>query len=93
MNWYQVKNQWPAVQAEIRCTWGRLDEDDLAMIRGDRDSLTRILAQRYGYEYSVAQQKVDAFIDRMPSMGRRQLGLRGFLGSYNDAWVNVAKRR
>ncbi len=71
MKWNQVKQQWPTVQAEIKRTWGKFDEDDLAMIHGDRDLFTRILANRYGYDPVDAQQKLDAFIDRLgPESGR-----------------------
>ena len=46
MNWKQVKQQWPSVQAAVKRTWGRIDEDDLTRIHGERDAFTGILAQK-----------------------------------------------
>ncbi|WDQ16768.1 hypothetical protein [Rhodopirellula sp. P2] len=62
MNWKQVKRQWPAVQNGIKRTWGKIDEMDLKMIHGERESFIRILAQRYHYTEAVAETKVDHFV-------------------------------
>ena len=37
MNWDQIKVNWTAVCDKIKCTWGKLSEDDLAAIGGQRD--------------------------------------------------------
>ena len=42
-------------------TWGKLSEDDLAAIAGQRDRLAGLLQERYGYEKVVAENKVDQF--------------------------------
>ncbi len=65
MNWDQIKTNWIAVSEQIKLTWGKLSEDDLAAIAGQRDLITSILQKRYGYTTVVAQNKVDEFAQRL----------------------------
>ena len=61
MNWDQIKNNWIRVSDKIKRTWGKLSEDDLAVIAGKRDLLSDLLQQRYGYAKVLAETKVDEF--------------------------------
>lgn len=61
MNWNQIKVHWKQVSDRIKVTWGKLSEDDLAEIAGDRRHLAGLLQKRYGYDQVLAEQKVDAF--------------------------------
>lgn len=61
MNWDQIKNNWQQVCAKIKVTWGKLSEDDLTTIAGRREQLTGCLQERYGYERTLAEKKVDDF--------------------------------
>ena len=61
MNWNQIKRNWRQVSDRILVTWGKLSEDDLVAIAGDRQQLAGLLQKRYGYDQVLAEQKVDAF--------------------------------
>lgn len=61
MNWDQIKCNWKQVSDKIKRTWGKLSEDDLAVIAGKRDLLSGQLQQRYGYAKVQAEKKVDDF--------------------------------
>lgn len=61
MNWDQIKYDWKEVSDRIKLTWGKLSEDDLTAIAGQRDQLTGLLRERYGYEKVSAENKVDEF--------------------------------
>ena len=61
MNWDQIKVNWKAVSDKIKLTWGKLSEDDLTAIAGQRDRLVGLLQERYGYEKAVAENKVEQF--------------------------------
>jgi uncharacterized protein YjbJ (UPF0337 family) len=50
MNWDQIKVNWKAVSEQVKLTWGKLSEEDLIMIAGQRDNFSRLLQERYGYE-------------------------------------------
>ena len=67
MNWDQIKSNWKAVSDSIKRTWGKLSEDDLAEIAGQRDLLSSLLQRRYGYAKVDAENKVDRFAQRLKS--------------------------
>ncbi len=61
MNWDQIKGNWKEVSDKIKLTWGKLSEDDLTAIAGQRDRLAGLLQERYGYKKADAENKVDQF--------------------------------
>lgn len=65
MNWDQIKSNWKDVSDQIKVTWGKLSDDDLAKIAGNREQLTGLLVERYGYERVYADNKVDEFTRRL----------------------------
>lgn len=48
MDWDQLQGDWKQFKGKVKETWGRLNDDDLAMIAGKREQLAGILQQRYG---------------------------------------------
>lgn len=65
MNWDQIKSNWKQVSDKIKLTWGKLSEDDLVAIAENRDLLSDMLQQRYGYATVLAETKVDDFAQRL----------------------------
>ena len=65
MNWDQIKNNWTEVSDKIKLTWGKLSEDDITTIAGQRDQFARLLQERYGYEQENAENSVDQFAKRL----------------------------
>ena len=61
MNWDQIKCNWKEVSDKIRLTWGKLSEDDLTAIAGQRDQFVDLLQERYGYGKVSAENTVDQF--------------------------------
>lgn len=66
MKWDQIKTNWKEVSDKIKRTWGKLSEDDLAAIAGQRDQLAGLLQKRYGYAKVDAENKVDKFARQLP---------------------------
>ena len=65
MDWDQIKCHWEQASDKIKLTWGKLSEDDLAAIAGNRDLLSGLLQQRYGYATTLAETKVDEFAKKL----------------------------
>jgi uncharacterized protein YjbJ (UPF0337 family) len=65
MNWNQIKDNWNEVSDKIKLTWGKLSEDDITTIAGQRDQFARLLQERYGYEQENAENAVDQFAQRL----------------------------
>jgi uncharacterized protein YjbJ (UPF0337 family) len=47
MNWDQVRGNWEQVKGEVKVHWGKLTDDDLTAIAGERDKLIGRLQETY----------------------------------------------
>ena len=54
-----LKGQWKQMQGQVKNWWGKLTDDDLMQIEGDRDKLVGLLQERYGYTKLQAADEVD----------------------------------
>ncbi len=59
MNWDQIKGQWTQMKGEAKRRWGKLTDDDLTRIEGDRDKLVGTLQERYGHTKEEAEREAD----------------------------------
>jgi uncharacterized protein YjbJ (UPF0337 family) len=53
------EGRWKQMRGELRSWWGRLTNDDLEQIGGQKDKLIGRLQERYGYARERAQQEVE----------------------------------
>jgi uncharacterized protein YjbJ (UPF0337 family) len=56
------KGTWKQLKGNVKKQWGKLTDDDLMEIDGNKDVLIGKLQERYGYSKSEAQRHVDTFI-------------------------------
>ncbi len=68
MNEDIVKGQWKQVRGRSKEWWGKLTNDDLDQIDGNREQLIGKLQERYGYTKNRAAQEVN---DRLKELNRR----------------------
>jgi uncharacterized protein YjbJ (UPF0337 family) len=61
MNWEQIEGNWNQMKGKVREKWGELTDDDVAVIRGQRDQLVGTLQKRYGVAKEEAERQVAAF--------------------------------
>lgn len=59
MNWDQVEGKWKQVIGSVKTRWGKLTDDDLDVIAGQRDQLVGRIQERYGIAKDEAQRQVD----------------------------------
>ena len=62
MNEDILKGQWKQLQGKARQQWGKLTDDDLTMIKGDRDVLLGKLQEHYGRSRADAKEEVDRWL-------------------------------
>lgn len=62
--WDQVKGNWMQFKGEVQKQWGRLTDDDLAQIQGERDKLIGRLQERYGEARQEIERQIDEWIDQ-----------------------------
>jgi len=66
MNWDQLQGQWKQVKGSLKTQWGKLTDDDLQQIDGQKDKLVGRLQERYGIAKEEAQRRADEWL-RMQS--------------------------
>jgi len=59
MNWDQIEGKWKQMKGDIRTRWGKLTDDDLQLIGGQKDKLVGRIQERYGLQKDEAQRQVD----------------------------------
>ena len=62
MNWDTVQGNWLQWRGSIQKQWGRLTNDDLEIIKGDRTRLTGVLQERYGRKKDEIERDIDDFV-------------------------------
>jgi uncharacterized protein YjbJ (UPF0337 family) len=59
MNWNQIEGNWTKFKGKARQQWGRLTDDDLAMLHGKREELAGKIQERYGIAQEQAEKQID----------------------------------
>jgi len=62
MNRDQIEGTWDVVKGKIQKQWGKLTNDDLDVIEGNRKELSGRIQQRYGYTKERVQQEMDEWM-------------------------------
>jgi len=66
MNWEQAKGQWNQLKGSVRKQWGKLTDDDLDIIAGDRDRLVGVIQEKYGVTKEEAQRQIASWNPSTP---------------------------
>lgn len=61
MNKDQVAGNWKQFKGKIKEQWGKLTDDDLTVLEGDREQLAGRIQERYGIAKEEADRQVQAF--------------------------------
>ena len=60
MNWDIIKGNWKQFKGEVRENWGKLTEDDLDVVEGQREKLIGKLQERYGIAVAAEELRTIA---------------------------------
>jgi uncharacterized protein YjbJ (UPF0337 family) len=58
MNQETIQGNWNEIKGQIKEKWGKLTDDDLAKIHGEKDQLVGALQQKYGLSKEEAEKRV-----------------------------------
>ena len=72
MNWDQVQGKWKQMRGSVREQYGKLTDDDLEMIAGNRDKFVGKLQERYGLAKEEAQRRADEWVKSMNEQQKEQ---------------------
>jgi uncharacterized protein YjbJ (UPF0337 family) len=59
MNEDVFAGQWKQMRGELKSWWGKLADDDLDRIGGQKDKLIGLVQEKYGYARDYAEQEVE----------------------------------
>ena len=62
MNWDEIKGNWKKFAGDIKVRWGRLTDDDLDIIQGQREKLSGELQRKYGIARDEAEEEIEDFL-------------------------------
>ena len=64
MNWDQVKGRWRQLTGSVKEQWGKLTDDEIAQIDGNREKLVGTVQQKYGVARDEAERQADEWMKR-----------------------------
>lgn len=59
MNWDEIEGKWKQMGGSLRKQWGKLTDDDVEQVKGDRDRLVGKIQEQYGVAKAEAERQVD----------------------------------
>ncbi len=59
MNWDEIKGKWNQLQGQAKTHWGKLTDDDLMAVEGNKDKLIGKIQERYGITKEAAERQVE----------------------------------
>jgi uncharacterized protein YjbJ (UPF0337 family) len=62
MNSDQFEGKWKQIKGDVREKWGKLTDDDMHVVAGQREQLIGRVQERYGIAKEEATRQVDAFV-------------------------------
>jgi uncharacterized protein YjbJ (UPF0337 family) len=65
MNTDVIKGKWKQIRGKSKEWWGKLTDDDLDVIDGNRDQLIGKLQERYGYSRDLAAKEINKRLEEL----------------------------
>ncbi|MEO8358507.1 MAG: CsbD family protein [Vicinamibacteria bacterium] len=62
MNSDIFKGQWKQLEGHARQQWGKLTDDDVTLVKGDKDVLLGKIQERYGRSKEEAMAELDTWL-------------------------------
>ncbi|THK37957.1 CsbD family protein [Ensifer sp. MPMI2T] len=64
MNWDIIEGRWTEFKGKAQVQWGKLTDDDLDIINGNRKELAGRIQARYGIAKEEAERQIDEWASR-----------------------------
>jgi len=61
MNWDQIQGDWKQFSGKVKEKWGKLTDDELTTMAGQREQLIGCLQVRYGFKTEQAEKELSEF--------------------------------
>ena len=64
-SWNKVDGKWKQVSGEIKKQWGKLTDDEILEVNGDREILAGKIQEKYGIAKEHADRQIDKWADKL----------------------------
>jgi len=71
MNWTSLQGNWNEAKGKVKNKWGRLTDDDLMQVSGNKDRLVGVIQQKYGIAREKAEEQLEEFMSSADSWTNR----------------------
>lgn len=61
----KLKGKWKQVKGEAKNKWGKLNDDDLQQIEGNREKLVGKIQEKYGLSKEEAKEELNDWIESL----------------------------
>lgn len=68
MNWDIVEGKWKQLKGEVQNQWGKLTDDEVDLIQGNREKFVGLVQERYGIAKDEAERQIDDFAKRQKEL-------------------------
>lgn len=58
MNWDRIEGNWKQLKGHVRTQWGKLTDDDLDVVAGNRERLAGKIQETYGIGKDEAERQL-----------------------------------
>ncbi len=65
MDWDRISGNWKQFTGKAKEQWGKLTDDEITEMNGQREALEGRLQERYGYAKDKARAEVDSWLTRL----------------------------
>lgn len=65
IDWNRIQAKWKDLKGRFKQEFGKLTEDDLTRIDGQKDRLVAKVQEYYGIQKDAALDRVDRFIEKL----------------------------
>lgn len=65
MNWDRVEGNWKQLTGNAQKRWGKLTNDHLDVIKGNREILAGKIQEQYGVSKDVAERQINEWSDTL----------------------------
>jgi len=65
INWDEIAGKWKQLGGEAKKQWGKLTDDELTEINGDREILSGKIQEKYGIAKEHADTQIDKWVEKM----------------------------
>jgi uncharacterized protein YjbJ (UPF0337 family) len=63
--WDRIEGNWKQFSGEVRKQWGKITDNELEEIRGEREKLAGRIQESYGITRDEANRQIDEWADQL----------------------------